>query len=919
MLSRKSIFFFNVLTLLLAVLLCFPGITPAQFHEHRLIPLVQPIIPFGAEEEKEQALLRKEGALLANDFVVYGRAKTNKDAGITVNVDYRPILYSRESELNEQQQPNLKRMPNLETFFEFGGTLELFTTNASLQKYDIVMSEVMWGIDQGLRDTTVSVKIDAVDSSGNLTTEDVVLPQLVSQEVQWIELYNTNNRDITADLYLFFTPFESHPVRESVAINGRTYTVLDAVSTLFTGLWQLPGKSGRRPTTAFVSAYRDIDYERVEDTHLERRAQLTGIPFGSDPDSWEETPDNGRRNTELRIVTDSKLVELPYISTPGTKHVSDVFTRRLKATAVPANTLVINEVRNDTSKDNLDWVEVKNVSARAVELEDWELSVVTGVGTDIDLVDLPAYELGKGEILLLLNKTPRRTPFADGINIAERKSRPKGAQHLYFVDTGLLLPNTGKFVLLLRNQSDKNGQDAAIEDYAGNGFFLDTSPKFSTGFWPRIGQLPPTDVADFGENSFASTATVWTRRRYQKDNGHHKNAWREVGTQGGLGYDPGVDRTSAPGTPGYENDALKTKADDKNTKTPATQEYTDGEISISEIMVDAGPRQDKAQWVELYNSSMTQAVNLAGWTLEIRNATDETDTYVDGSFVFKEAILLPNQTLLLVSKIAANNVAYNRIYNVFRQHRHALDVPRRRRFLNPMGFYLKLSYIPDPRYSEDAIVIDEAGNLKVERDLRTLVWDLPERAPELRQSLVRQYGDLFRPTQNVRNGTSEPPEDGTKQDGWRHADKHYVGSTYYGDSEDRGTPGHRFGGPLPVQLSAFHPKRSETGTVLITWTTASELDNAGFNLLRSQQRNDTFVVINPMLIPGAGTSAEKHIYAFTDTTAKPDVVYYYRIEDVSFAGVHRTLTTMRLKGDMSPAGKLTTMWSHLKTENYGRF
>ena len=914
MLSRKSIFFFSVLTLLLAVLLCFPRITPGQFQEQKLIPLVQPVIPLGAEQEKEQASPGKEGPLLANDFVVYGRAKINKDAGITGNVDYRPILYSRESELNEQQRPNLKRMPNLETFFEFGGTLELFTTNSSLKKYDIVMSELMWGIDKGLRDTTVSVKIDTVDSSGNLTTEDVVLPQLVSQEVQWIELYNTTNRDITADLYLFFTPFESHPVRERVVRNGTTYTVLDAVSTLFTGLWQLPGKSGKRPTTAFVSTYRDIDYDIVENTHLERRAQLTGIPFGSDPDSWEKTPDNGRRNTELRIITDTKLVELPYISTPGTKHVPDVFIRSLKTTSVPSKTIVINEVRNDTSKDNLDWIELKNVSTKTVQLEDWELSVVTGIGADIDLVDLPAYELGKGEILLLLNKSPRLPPFADGINIAERKPRPKGAKHLYFVDTQLVLPNTGKFVLLLRNKSDKNGQDAAIEDYAGNGFFLDTSPKFSTGFWPRIGQRIPTDVADFGENSFASDRTAWARLRYQKDDGHHKDAWEEVSTQGGLGYDPNADRSNLPGTPGYENDALKTKADDKDTKTPAAHEYTDGTISISEIMFDAGPRQNKAQWIELYNSSTTQAVNLAGWTLEIRNATEEVNAYVDGSFVFKDAILLPNQTLLLVSKSAPNNVIHNRIYQVFRQHRRELDLPNRRRLLNPTGFYLKLSYNPDPKYDDDAIVIDEAGNLKVEKDVRTTVWDLPERDPELRQSLVRQYGDLFKPNQNVRDGTSEPPKDGTKQNGWRHADKHYVGSTYYGDSEDRGTPGYRFGSPLPVQLSAFHPKRSETETVLITWTTESELDNAGFNLLRSQQRNGTFVVITPTLILGAGTSAEKHTYDFTDTTAKPNVVYYYRIEDVSFAGTRRTLTTMRLKGDISPTNKLTTLWSHLKTQ-----
>ena len=903
MLSRPFIFLFGIFAMLLAGALCFPGASIAQSGRPRLIPLVQPVVPLSAEEEKEQAALGAEGPLPANGFVIYGRAKTNKDAGIIEGVDYRPILYSRESELNELSQLNLKRMPNLETFFEFGGTVELFTTDPSLEKYDIVMSELMWGIDKALRDTTISVKIDVTDEAGNVVTEDVFLPQLVSQEVQWIEFYNTTRKEITADLYLLFTPLESHPARERAVFGGTTYKVLDAVSTLFTGLWKLPGKSGRRPSTVFVSAYRDIDYEIVEDIRLARGAQLSGIPFGSDPESWEKTPDNGRRNTELRIITGSnKFIELPYISTPGTKHVPDVFIRRLKKTAVPSKTIVINEVRNDTSKNNIDWIELKNVSTRPVQLEDWELSVVRGVGVDIDLVDLPSYELPRGGILLLLNKAPQVSPIADGINIAEKRPRPKGAKHLYFVDTELVLPNTGKFVLLLRDESDKNGRDEAIEDYAGNGFFVDTSPEFSTGFWPRIGQQIPTDVADFGANSFASDSRTWVRLSHQKDEGHHADAWEEVSTQGGLGYDPGADRSNSPGTPGYENDALKTKAGDKNTRTPAAEEYTDGEISISEIMSDAGPRRNKAQWIELYNNSMTQAVNLAGWTLEIRNAEDEVNAYVDGSFSFNEAILLPNQTLLLVSKRVPNNVIDNRIYNVFRQHRRELDLPNRRRLLNPTGFYLKLSYKPDPKY-DDAIVIDEAGNLKVEKGVRTTVWDLPERDPELRRSLVRQYEE------------PDSPEIGTEEDGWRQADKQYVSPTYYGDENDRGTPGYRFGTPLPVQLSAFHPKRSETGTVLIRWTTESELDNAGFNLLRSQQRNGTFVVINPTLIPGAGTSAEKHTYRFTDTTAKPNIVYYYRIEDVSFAGTRRTLATLRLKGHISATNKRTTLWSTLKTQN----
>ena len=76
-----------------------------------------------------------------------------------------------------------------------------------------------------------------------------------------------------------------------------------------------------------------------------------------------------------------------------------------------------------------------------------------------------------------------------------------------------------------------------------------------------------------------------------------------------------------------------------------------------------------------------------------------------------------------------------------------------------------------------------------------------------------------------------------------------------------------------------------------------------------------FSLVNPTLIPGAGTTGEKHTYSFTDTTVAPNIVYYYRIKDVSFAGMRRTLATVRLKGYISAADRLTTTWGHLKTED----
>ena len=119
------------------------------------------------------------------------------------------------------------------------------------------------------------------------------------------------------------------------------------------------------------------------------------------------------------------------------------------------------------------------------------------------------------------------------------------------------------------------------------------------------------------------------------------------------------------------------------------------------------------------------------------------------------------------------------------------------------------------------------------------------------------------------------------------------------------------GDPLPVSLSRFRAELAKTG-VVIKWVTESELDNAGFNILRGETKDGDFKVVNPQLIQGAGTTSERHTYTWTDTTAKPNVVYYYRIEDVSHAGVRKQLATVRMRGYVSAAGKLTTKWGDLK-------
>ena len=123
---------------------------------------------------------------------------------------------------------------------------------------------------------------------------------------------------------------------------------------------------------------------------------------------------------------------------------------------------------------------------------------------------------------------------------------------------------------------------------------------------------------------------------------------------------------------------------------------------------------------------------------------------------------------------------------------------------------------------------------------------------------------------------------------------------------------HQHGGePLPVTLSSFKAVRAADGVVL-KWTTESELNNAGFNILRSRTQTGDFKQVNAKLIQGAGTTSERTTYTWSDTTAKPNTLYYYRIEDISHAGKRKTLGTVRLRGLVSATDKLLTKWSDLK-------
>ncbi|GAH78229.1 unnamed protein product, partial [marine sediment metagenome] len=87
------------------------------------------------------------------------------------------------------------------------------------------------------------------------------------------------------------------------------------------------------------------------------------------------------------------------------------------------------------------------------------------------------------------------------------------------------------------------------------------------------------------------------------------------------------------------------------------------------------------------------------------------------------------------------------------------------------------------------------------------------------------------------------------------------------------------------------------GKVLVKWKTASEFENAGFNLYRSQNRNadlslhssenQEWVKLNQTLIPGLGDSLDGKAYHFVDYDVEDGATYYYWLEEIDFNGNKR--------------------------------
>jgi hypothetical protein len=90
-------------------------------------------------------------------------------------------------------------------------------------------------------------------------------------------------------------------------------------------------------------------------------------------------------------------------------------------------------------------------------------------------------------------------------------------------------------------------------------------------------------------------------------------------------------------------------------------------------------------------------------------------------------------------------------------------------------------------------------------------------------------------------------------------------------------------GPLPIQLVSLKAVSVAGMGVKISWSTASETDNYGFYVQKSQDDMNNYQTIENSFVAGHGTAIESHSYSFTDANATSGL-WYYRLQQVDRDG-----------------------------------
>jgi hypothetical protein len=111
------------------------------------------------------------------------------------------------------------------------------------------------------------------------------------------------------------------------------------------------------------------------------------------------------------------------------------------------------------------------------------------------------------------------------------------------------------------------------------------------------------------------------------------------------------------------------------------------------------------------------------------------------------------------------------------------------------------------------------------------------------------------------------------------------------------------GGASSAAQSASPKPLSNT----IKWSTASEVENFGYDVFRGDKEEGPFTKLNSKIIAGAGTVDEPRYYQYVDETIEVAREYWYYVESVSMAGVREKFTPVFKSKAKDADGKVLTL------------
>jgi hypothetical protein len=100
----------------------------------------------------------------------------------------------------------------------------------------------------------------------------------------------------------------------------------------------------------------------------------------------------------------------------------------------------------------------------------------------------------------------------------------------------------------------------------------------------------------------------------------------------------------------------------------------------------------------------------------------------------------------------------------------------------------------------------------------------------------------------------------------------------------------------PVELISFSSDVFEN-VIKLNWTTATETNNSGFEILRFTQNENEWEMIG--FVPGFGTTAEPKSYSFLDENVTTGI-YKYRLKQIDFDGSFTYSNEIEVEVDFTP-------------------